>query len=148
MRLRVNSGALDSDKTLVTGSVSFEEFCTRVIEFFPELRDEFSHLADIPMLRMTAFSRHVQEAKGAADWDGYQKGIGLVDAVWPKADTELERRIKRSFLAHIDFDGPRGSTAWEYLSPELRHAWTAVNNAREALRELPRKVKSTKRKRQ
>lgn len=116
------------------------DFVSRTLAAFPDLAEDFASVARMPTLHASVFAHRLQRAKGSADWDAYKRGIRLVDALWEGADEELGRALRWTFLKALDFDGPRGPMAWEYLSPELRRAWTATRGRLEALSALPRKA--------
>jgi hypothetical protein len=88
---------------------------------------------------MGAFAQRLQEAKGAADWEAYTRGIKLAHQLWQRPAAPLLNALNVSFLEHLDFDGPRGQHAWELLSPELQHGWRAMQKYLRDLAALPKK---------
>jgi hypothetical protein len=52
--------------------------------------------------------------------------MSLADTLWRRPSHELLNMLNVSFLEHIDFDGPRGPTAWALLSPELQDGWRVM----------------------
>ena len=100
-----------------------EDFVRMALAEFPELAEEFEEWHDLLHLKMGAFSRIAQGAKGEGDWDKYNRCMHVTDELLRDPDPDLENALNVSFLEHLDFDGPRGSKAWNYLSPRLQRAW-------------------------
>ena len=118
---------------------SADDFRRLALERFPELREEFEDYAGLLHLQMAAFARHTQQAKGDADWDTYEKCIALADELWQRPSHDLLNALNVSFLENLDFDGPRGPVAWEYLSPGLKLGWRSMQRYLEDLTRLPTK---------
>ena len=107
----------------VTQPYTHSDFVRMALVEFPELREEFEESPELLHLQMGAFARLVQRAKGEADWGLYERAVRLADEIFAHADPALKNALHVSFLERIDFDGPRGPTAWDYLSPSLQSAW-------------------------
>jgi len=116
---------------------SADDFRRLALERFPELREEFEDYASLLHLQMAAFARRTQQAKGDGDWDTYEKCIALADDLWQRPSPDLLNALNVSFLEHLDFDGPRGPVAWEYLSPSLKLGWRSMQRYLEDLARLP-----------
>jgi hypothetical protein len=125
----------------VTPLYTADVFRRLALAEFPELREEFDEYPELLHLQMAAFARRTQQAKGEADWDTYVRCIRLADTVWRHPDEHLLNALNVSFLEMIDFDGPRGPVAWTYLTPELQHAWRAMQAYLARLATLPHKQK-------
>lgn len=115
------------------------DFRRLALEAFPELHEEFEDYAGLLHVQMGAFARRTQQAKGEADWDSYSRCIAIVEQLWQRPDHDLLNAINVSFLEHIDFDGPRGPTAWEHLSPGLKLAWRSMQRYLDKLTRMPKK---------
>ena len=125
----------------MTQTFSHSDFVERVLTAFPDLAPKFASVAEYPTLHGGIFANRLQRAKGAADWDSYERGIRLIEALLPQADAELESTLRWRVMRRLDFEGPRGPIAWEYLGPELRRAWTATHRRIADLQALPKKTK-------
>jgi hypothetical protein len=110
----------------MTQPLSADDFRRLALERFPELREEFADFAGLLHVQMGAFARRTQQAKGTADWDTYQQCIALADELWQRPSEELLNALNVSFLENLDFEGPRGPVAWEYLSPGLKLGWRTM----------------------
>jgi hypothetical protein len=119
--------------------LSFPDFRTAVLAEFPQLRDEFKDDDELPYLQVGAFARFTQSAKGRADWDTYERCVGIAGRLFGRASRDLENALYVSYLEHLDFDGPRGPKAWSLLTPELQAAWRRIIKSNEKLMALPRK---------
>jgi len=128
----------------MTQPFTADDFRHLALEAFPELREEFEDYSGLLHIQMGAFARRAQRAKGQADWDSYARCIAIVERLWQRPDHAVLNAINVSFLEHIDFDGPRGSTAWGHLSPGLKLAW---QNMQRYLQDLARPATKTKGKR-
>ena len=117
------------------------DFLRLAIDAFPELAEEFRDIGAYATLQVSAFARRVQQAKGAADWDGYERGIRVVQALWPRADPALSRALGFTLMKGLDFAGPRGKLAWDRLPPELQRAWCTTRKHLDKVTALPRKAK-------
>ena len=115
------------------------DFVQRALAAFPDLADDFASVQGMPTLYASVFAHRLQQAKGLADWDAYERGIRLVEQLLNGADDELTRALRWTFMNGLDFDGPRGPVAWQFLSPELQRAWKATRDEVAALSALPRK---------
>jgi hypothetical protein len=102
---------------------SADDFRRLALERFPELRQEFEDFAGLLHVQMGAFARRAQQAKGEADWDTYARCVALADELWQRPSDELLNALNVSFLENLDFEGPRGRVAWDYLSPGLKLGW-------------------------
>jgi len=120
----------------------------RVLAVFPDVAEDLTSVADYPGLQASVFAQRLQRAKGAADWDAYERGVRLIEALLPQADERLEGELKWNVMKGLDFDGPRGPVAWEFLGPELRHAWAATRRKLDALSALPAPSRRSKRRHQ
>ena len=98
----------------------------------------------MPTLYASIFSDRLQRAKGSADWDSYARGIRLVERLWDSPDPALSRALRWGVMKGLDFAGPRGPVAWEYLNPELRRAWESARKEIAALSARPQKPKVRK----
>ena len=116
-----------------------DDFRRLALAEFPELHDAFELDAGLLHLQMHAFTRLAQAAKGRGDWETYARCMRLADELWRQPDHELLNALNVSFLEHLDFDGPRGPTAWEHLTPALRDGWQAMRAYNERLRAVPGK---------
>lgn len=90
------------------------------------LREDFADNEGLPHVRMGAFARLMQRAKGAADWATYDRAARLADELWRGADSELKNTLYVSLLEHLDFEGPRGPAAWTLLGPRLQAGWREI----------------------
>ena len=113
------------------------DFVQRFLAAFPDVAEDLASVTDYPGLQASVFAQRLQRAKGAADWDSYERGVRLIEEMLPHADEQLESELTWNVMKGLDFDGPRGPVAWEFLSPELRHAWTATHRKLDALSALP-----------
>jgi hypothetical protein len=109
------------------------DFVRLALAEFSGLRDEFEESNDLLHLQMHAFTRLMQRAKGAADWDAYKRGVNLAAGVWRRADEEVRNALNVSFLEHLDFEGPRGGEAWQRLTSALQAAWSAMKDYNDAI---------------
>jgi len=113
-----------------------EDFSRMAVTEFPELAEDFEEWSDLPHLKMGAFARITQAAKGDGDWEKYARCVRLADKLSADPSPDLENALNVSYLEHLDFDGPRGSKAWECLTPRLKVGW---KDMQQYLRELARK---------
>jgi len=120
---------------------SHDDFLSRAVGAFPELAGDIDACVGMPTLQAAALAHRLQRAKGEADWDTYERGINLVAEIWGHADEQLERELRWSFIKALDFDGPRGPVAWNYLPREMQLAWTRTQKYLEKLSALPSKAK-------
>jgi len=132
----------------VDQAYTHSDFVGFALDEFPELRDDFESVTGMPTLYASIFAQRLQRAKGSADWDSYARGIRLVERLWDSPDPALVRALRWGVMKGLDFDGPRGPVAWEYLNPELRRAWESTRKEIEALSALPRKAKRQRGERQ
>ena len=102
------------------------DFLRLALAEFPTLRDEFDDADDLLHLQMHAFTRLMQQAKAAADWATYRRGVRVAAEVWSRPDEDLLNALNVSFLEHLDFEGPRGPEAWKCLTSELQTGWKAM----------------------
>jgi hypothetical protein len=109
----------DSDSIVHTS----DDFTRMAVAAFPELAEEFGEWHDLLHLKMGSFSHIAQAAKGAGDWDKYTRCMQLADELVRDPAPDMENALNVSFLEHLDFEGPRGSKAWQCLSPRLQRAW-------------------------
>ena len=93
---------------------------------FHELREELEDADGALHLQMHAFTRALQVAKGAGEWERYRRGMLLAAELWRRPDDAVYGALKVSFLEHLDFDGATGPAAWAYLSPELQEGWRGM----------------------
>ena len=128
----------------MTQAYTHSDFVRLVLAEFPELADDFDSVEGMPTLYASIFSERLQRAKGGADWDSYARGIRLIERFWDSPDPALSTALRWRVMKGLDFDGPRGPVAWEYLNPELRRAWESTHKQIEALGALPRKAKAQK----
>ena len=128
----------------VTQPYTHSDFVRLALAEFPELADDFASVEGMPTLYASIVSGRLQRAKGDADWDTYERGIRLIERLWDSPDPDLSGALRWGVMKGLDFDGPRGPLAWEYLNPELRRAWESTRNYLDALSALPRKSKGKK----
>jgi hypothetical protein len=124
------------------------DFMHRVVAVFPDVAVDVASVAAYPGLQASVFAQRLQRAKGAADWDAYERGVRLIEELLPHADVQLEAELTWNVMKGLDFDGPRGPVAWEFLGPELRHAWAAARRKLDALSALPAPTRRAKRRHQ
>jgi hypothetical protein len=93
---------------------------------FPDLAQDLVEAEGLLHLEMGAFASFMQRAKGRADWESYRRGAQLADTLWSNSDPAVLNALGVSFLEHLDFNGPRGPTAWALLTPKLRVAWRSL----------------------
>ena len=110
-----------------------DDFRRLTLQEFPELSDEFADSDGLLHIEMSALAYHAQRAKGAGDWATYRRCMELVDKFWQQPDDKLLNALNVSFLEEIDFVGPRGTTAWQYLPPSLQRGWTEMQRYLENL---------------
>jgi hypothetical protein len=110
-----------------------EDFSRMALAEFPELAEEFEEWAELLHLKMGAFARITQGAKGDGDWEKYDRCIRLADKLFGSATPDLENALNVSYLEHLDFDGPCGPKAWERLTPQLKVAWNEMQQYLEDL---------------
>jgi hypothetical protein len=106
---------------------------------FPQLADDLDDFDDLPHMQLGVFATLAQRAKGAADWDTYERCVDLAHRFLAGGDTELRGALSVAYLEHIDFAGPRGARAWEALTPQLQAACKQITAANEARLALPKK---------
>lgn len=121
--------------------LSFPEFRVTVLGEFPELNDLFEGDDDLPFNQIGAFASFTQRAKGAGDWDIYERCIRIAHTLFTRASPELENALYVSFLEHLSFDGPRGPKAWSLLTLELQTAWRRITEQNEAALASRRRAK-------
>ena len=107
--------------------VTLAEFPALALARFPALAEEFADYDGLAYLQMAAVAHLAQRAKGRAAWDEYTAIVRFVDELWGQADEGLHNAINVSFLEHVDFEGPRGPSAWACLPPRLQRAWRAMD---------------------
>jgi hypothetical protein len=120
---------------------SHVDFQRLALGAFPELREEFEVNEGLLHLDMHAFTRIAQRAKGDGDWDRYSRCIRIANELWARPDTALHNALNVSFLEHLEFSGPRGATAWQYLPPQLQLGWEAMRAYNERLHDYPGRPK-------
>lgn len=120
---------------------SHADFARDVLIEFPELRGDVDDYDGLLTLELGAFAQFTQRAKGRGDWDTYKRCIAFIDRLLAGADSELDNAIHVAYLEHLDFNGPRGPTAWGILSPTLQAAWKRITIDNERLRSRPVKRK-------
>jgi hypothetical protein len=98
----------------------------RIAEAFPELQEDLEEDAGFPHLQMGHLARIAQRAKGAGEWDRYERCTRVADDLWRDGDDELRNVVGVSFLEHLDFAGARGPEAWSHLSADLQRQWQAL----------------------
>ncbi len=113
-----------------------EDFSRMALAEFPELAEDFEEWSDLLHLKMGAFARITQAAKGEGDWEKYARCVRFADKLYADPSPELENALNVSYLEHLDFDGPRGSKAWECLTPRLKVGW---KDMQQYLEDLARK---------
>ena len=104
--------------------LSYEQLRETVFAAFPDLRPPSEadyHVSD-EFLR--GFAERAQEARGAGDWQTFDRCIGIVHRFLNDADQELEHLLPSGYLVHLQFDGPNGAEAWRRLPASLQSAWT------------------------
>jgi hypothetical protein len=127
--------------------LTHSDFVRLALAEFPELREDLEAVEEMPTLAASIFASRLQRAKGTADWDSYERGIRLLASLWESADPALQTALGWGVMKGLDFEGPRGPVAWEYLTSELRQAWQSTHGKVEALTALPRKGKNRRNKR-
>ena len=96
------------------------DFVRLALAEFPHLRGEFEESDGLLHLQMHAFTRLMQRAKGAADWNTYKRGVHLAEELWSGADEDVRNALNVSFFEHLDFEGSRGAEAWQHLTSALQ----------------------------
>jgi hypothetical protein len=124
---------------------TYSDFVRLAVDTFPDLAEEFRYIGQYPTLQVSAFAERMQRAKGAADWDGYERGVRVVSELWPRADHQLSQALSFTLMKALDFDGPRGKVAWDLLPPDLQGAWRMTRKHLDELTALPRKTKGRRR---
>jgi hypothetical protein len=117
------------------------DFVRLAVTAFPDLAEEFEHIGDYSTLQVAAFGRRMQQAKGAADWDGYERGVRVITELWPRADEHLSKALSFTLMKALDFDGPRGQAAWDLLPLEVQRAWRTTRKSLDQLSAFPKKTK-------
>jgi len=107
-------------------TLTHRDFHDAVLKEFPELRGAVDDCNGLLHLEMGAFATFTQRAKGRPDWDTYKRAVRLITRLLERADPELRNAIHVSYLEHLDFEGPRGPTAWGLLPPKLQDAWKEI----------------------
>ena len=92
---------------------SADDFTRMALAEFPELAEEFDEWPDLLHVKMGAFARIAQQAKGEGDWDRYARCMRLADELLRLPAADLENALNVSFLEHLTFDGPRGNEGLE-----------------------------------
>jgi hypothetical protein len=110
-----------------------EDFSRMALAEFPELAEEFEEWAELLHLKMGAFARITQGAKGEGDWEKYDRCVRLADELFGRTTPDLENALNVSYLEHLDFDGPRGPKAWARLTPRLKVGWKEMQQYLEDL---------------
>jgi hypothetical protein len=110
-----------------------EDFSRMALAEFPELAEEFEEWSELLHLKMGAFARITQGAKGDGDWEKYDRCVRLADELFGHTTPDLENALNVSFLEHLDFEGPRGPRAWERLTPRLKVGWKEMQQYLEDL---------------
>ena len=110
-------------------SFTHADFTHLAVAAFPDLGAEFEDAGGMVHLEMGAFARRVDEARRAGHWEAYDRGVRLADRLRAAADEELANAHGVSFLEHLEFDGPSGAAAWEWLPPWLQAERSALDAA-------------------
>lgn len=103
-----------------------DDFVRMAIEEFHELHEWLQENEGLLHVQVGALADITQRAKGRGDWDVYARAIALADTLYRSASPDLENALNVSFLEHLDFAGPRGSKAWQVMTPGLRNGWIAM----------------------
>jgi hypothetical protein len=109
------------------------DFLQALLNEFPELHENIDACNGLSYIEMGVFARFAQKAKGLADWDTYGRAVRLAADILPNADKDLRNEFYVSFLEHLDFEGPRGQTAWRLLPVSLQRAWHEIIEYNEQL---------------
>src|SRR5688572_22351710 len=102
-----------------------EDLVRLALAEFPELAEEFDEWHDLLKMGPSRGSR--RGPKGEGDWDKYKRCLQVADDLLRDPAPDLENALNVSFLEHLDFDGPRGSRAWDCLSPRLQRVWEQMS---------------------
>jgi len=102
------------------------DFRDALLKEFPAIKEDVESSNGFPYIEMSAFAQFTQRAKGAADWVTYEKAVKLAAKFIDNADKGLDSELRVSFLEHLDFEGPRGPTAWRLLPINLQRAWHTI----------------------
>jgi hypothetical protein len=116
-----------------------QDFATRLVTEFPELRQEIEGCSGQVLYEMDAFATFTQAAKLRGDWPVYERCIQLADQALTSPDTGLGSAFHTAYLEHLEFEGSRGPEAWRRLSPPLQAAWEQAAAANRRLMALPQK---------
>jgi hypothetical protein len=126
---------------------SQQDFKALALAEFPELRPEFEDSDGLLHLEMHAFTRLMRRAQESGNWASYKRCVHLATELWSRPDDRLENALNVSLLEHLDFEGPRGSEAWQRLTTELQEAWKAMAAYNERLAAVANpSLKNTRRK--
>ena len=109
------------------------DFRAELLREFPSIRKSVESSDGHQYIEMAAFAQFTQRAKGAADWDTYERAVKLAARFIDSADKDLNNELYVSFLEHLDFEGPRGPTAWRLLPINLQRAWHRIIASNERL---------------
>jgi hypothetical protein len=112
---------------------SHADFLRALLAELPQLREAMEVCDGLPHIEMGAFARFTQKAKGEGDWDTYGRAVRLAAKLLPDADEDLRNELHVSYLEHLDFEGPRGPTAWPLLPANLQRAWHDIIEYNERL---------------
>ncbi len=110
-----------------------DDFKQLLLAEFPELREEIEDCDGLLHIEMGVFSRHTEEAMDRGDWDTSARCVRIADHLWRSPDAALLNALNVSYLEHLAFDGPHGSTGWSLLTPPLQEGWRAMMECLEQL---------------
>src|SRR4051812_37445153 len=116
---------------------SHADFRRALLAEFPELAEEIELHEKLAYMEMGAFASFTQKAKGEANWDVYGRAVRLASTFLPDADEELRNELHVAYLEHLEFEGPRGPTAWSLLPKNLQRAWHDIIAYNEQLLKKP-----------
>jgi hypothetical protein len=129
----------------LTQPFTHADFVRIALGAFPDLAEEFSDIREYPTLQVAALGERMQRAKGNADWDSYERGVRIVDELRQSADEQLYKALSFSLMRALDFEGPRGTLAWDLLTPDLKRAWQSARKELDERTALPRKSRNRRR---
>jgi hypothetical protein len=109
------------------------DFLRLVLAEFPELRGTIDDCDGLPYLEMGAFALFTQKAKKSERWDTYERAANIVTKLLADADKDLRNVLYVAYLEHLDFEGPRGLTAWRLLPNNVQRAWHEIIEYNEQL---------------
>ena len=102
------------------------EFVRELKEAVPEAVAALKGYRHSLTMEMLAFTVLTQEAIGAGDFGLVRRCFSFAHEVWSRGDRAVRNALVAGFLEDLDFSGPHGEKAEQFLTTALRHERRAV----------------------